>query len=189
MGGLAGGLSSTPVASLGCPKPSVLWGPEQGKGPRGDRRGQRATVACLPFPACICREIYFSPFEREFGGSGRRGWAAKQAQPPHPALPSADGSEPTASPPRSPGAGDQKLETRLLGGLRYHVAPGRWASARPADTNNPSSAPLAGLCAAATNPLLSTLHNYSFHSLNTNNVPGTTLATLCTLSVVSGTIP
>lgn len=37
------------------------------------------------------------------------------------------------------------------------------------------------------NRVLSALYNYSFYSLNTNNVPGTVLATLHIFSVVSGT--
>lgn len=37
------------------------------------------------------------------------------------------------------------------------------------------------------NWVLSALYNYSFYSLNTNNVPGTVLATLHIFSVVSGT--
>lgn len=52
MSGLAGGLTSTPVASLGCPKPSVLWGPRAGEGAAGWREG--AVGSCgLPSLSCL----------------------------------------------------------------------------------------------------------------------------------------
>lgn len=65
-GRLAGGLSShSHTTSLSFSKPHVPQGARAREGAGGGLWGQQAAAPAFPFPASICQEICFSPFERE----------------------------------------------------------------------------------------------------------------------------
>lgn len=69
----------------------------RGRGVAGGGSGQ--LWPAFPFLLAFAVRFTFLPLKGGEGGTGRRGWVAKRAQPPHPVLPSAEGSEPTASQP------------------------------------------------------------------------------------------